>query len=372
LFDRREVEAASDQIVIGSVFQHQRGAIAAHGVERIEADLRVAFANGELPPREKAERSPPQSQTAASEEDDDAPPPFSAWRHNEPTDAEEDEREYERGIPRATRANGGRRHTTNDHVYEEEAAYAGDATYSESNGRDEDKRPDRWSDDGSIAPAVRRDWWRGFSERDKIRILAGAIIGLVVALGGLAAYLLLSGGDDGVTLAIGVRREVSDAATAARIPNDKLDVAQSFALFDGRDPTIFATTPDNPVRFDSDSGFVRASSSVSAPGVKAIIGPGLAARLAGQRVRVTIVGRSSAERGAAAMRFAYQSGVAISHWQTANLAPEYEAVGMIWRVPAMRTSQSGDYLLIEPGIPGDGTGVDIQSIKIDLLAGEES
>ena len=340
-------------------------------VERIEVDLRTAFANGDLPPRAKAERSPPQRQTEASEEDDEAPP-FAAWRRNEPADAEEDEREYERGIPRATRANGGRRHTTNDHVYEEEAAYAGDATYSESNGRDEDKRPDRWSDDGSIAPAVRRDWWRGFSERDKIRILAGAIIGLVVALGGLAAYLLLSGGDDGVTLAIGVRREVSDAATAARIPNDKLDVAQSFALFDGRDPTIFATTPDNPVRFDSDSGFVRASSSVSAPGVKAIIGPGLAARLAGQRVRVTIVGRSSAERGAAAMRFAYQSGVAISHWQTANLAPEYEAVGMIWRVPAMRTSQSGDYLLIEPGIPGDGTGVDIQSIKIDLLAGEES
>ena len=68
------------------------------------------------------------------------------------------------------------------------------------------------------------------------------------------------------------------------------------------------------------------------------------------------------------MRFAYQSGLAISHWQTANLASDYEAVGMLWRVPTMRTSPAGDFLLIEPGIPGDGTGADIQSIRIDVLA----
>jgi hypothetical protein len=34
----------------------------------------------------------------------------------------------------------------------------------------------------------------------------------------------------------------------------------------------------------------------------------------------------------------------------------------------MRTSPTGDFLLIEPGIPGDGTAVDVQSIRIDVIA----
>jgi hypothetical protein len=106
-----------------------------------------------------------------------------------------------------------------------------------------------------------------------------------------------------------VRREVSDAATASRIGSEALDVVQAYSLFDGRDPTIFATTPDNPVRYVSDGGgYARISSSASSPGVKAIIGPGLAERLAGQRVRVTLLARSSTDFGAGAMRFAYQSG----------------------------------------------------------------
>jgi hypothetical protein len=99
-----------------------------------------------------------------------------------------------------------------------------------------------------------------------------------------------------------------------------------------------------------------------------LIGPGLAARLAGQRVRVILVARSARENGAASMRFAYQSGLAISHWQTANLSSDYAPLGLLWRVPSIRTDENGDALLIEPGIPGDGTAMDIQSIRIDLLA----
>jgi hypothetical protein len=175
-------------------------------------------------------------------------------------------------------------------------------------------------------------------------------------------------GRQGVTVDIGVRREVSDAATAARIPQDNVKVAQTFAVNDGRDPTIFATTPDNPIQFDNANGFARVSSSTSAPGVKVLIGPGLAARLAGHQVRVVIDARSSLDGGAANMRFAYQSGLAISHWQTANLASDYKELGIVWRVPIMRTSPNGDYLLIEPGIPGDGTGADIRAIRIDILA----
>jgi hypothetical protein len=33
----------------------------------------------------------------------------------------------------------------------------------------------------------------------------------------------------------------------------------------------------------------------------------------------------------------------------------------------MQTDKAGDLLVIQPGIPGDGTGADIKSIKIDVL-----
>ncbi len=214
----------------------------------------------------------------------------------------------------------------------------------------------------------RAGWLARLSDREKITILAGAIGLCAVVLVGAGAFILLPRTDPGVTVDIGVRREVSDAATAVRIAQEDMDVAQSFLLFDGRDPTIFETSPDNPVRFNANDGVVRISSSTGSPGVKALIGPGLATRLAGHEVRVTIVARSSAEAGAAGMRFAYQSGVAISHWQTANLGRDYQAVGMTWRVPTLRTDRAGDLLVIQPGIPGDGTGADIKSIKIDLLS----
>ena len=58
----------------------------------------------------------------------------------------------------------------------------------------------------------------------------------------------------------------------------------------------------------------------------------------------------------------------LSHWQKANLGPDYQAVALTWRVPAMQTDRNGDLLVIQPGVPGDGTGADIKSIKIDVLA----
>ena len=206
------------------------------------------------------------------------------------------------------------------------------------------------------------------SDRDKIFMLLGAIGVCVLVLGGIGVYVLVPA-DGGVTVDIDSRQEVSDAATAVRLANQAMPVDQTFMLFDGRDPTVFETSPDNPIRFDDTSGTVRVSSSTGSAGVKALIGPGLATRLAGHDVRVTIVARSAKVAGAASMRFAYQSGVAISHWQTANLGPDYQAVALTWRVPALQTDRSGDVLLIQPGVPGDGTGANIKSIKIDLLSG---
>lgn len=166
-------------------------------------------------------------------------------------------------------------------------------------------------------------------------------------------------------------RIVSDSATASEIPDRNLEVTESLVVFDGRDPTVFEGASDNPIQFDSDAegGFARISSATSAAGARAVIGPGLAERLAGKTVRITLLARSSDEGGAATMRFAYQSGLAISHWQSADLSANYGTFGMIWRVPAVRAVGAGDYLLIEPGIPGDGTSTDIRSIKIDILAG---
>jgi hypothetical protein len=104
--------------------------------------------------------------------------------------------------------------------------------------------------------------------------------------------------------------------------------------------------------------------------VRLNIGPGIAGRLAGQPARIVIVARSSRESGALNMRFAYQSGIALSHWQSADLGNDYTSYGIVWRVPAMQTDPNGDYLLIEPGIPGDGTAADIKSVRLDLLAKE--
>lgn len=357
-------------------------------VERIEADLLVAFANGEIPEKPKPGRRrpaapppppppPPEPEEAMSEEDDASP--IADWNSDpgaigdevfdeDEAFVEEGEEEDSRGVPRAAAAPTSRSRARM--AYDEDAAYAEPAPAGAGGAA-------RWEASSMDAPARAAEsglsWmaWLGRTDHERIQVLAGAISGLFLALAVLGAYLFLArGADEGVTLDIGVRREVSDAATAARIAADDVSVEQAYTLFDGRDPTIFVSTPDNPVRFVSEGGgFARVSSTASSPGVKAHIGPGLASRLAGREVRVTIIARAAPDNGALNMRFAYQSGLAISHWQTANLDTEYEAVAMRWRLPAMQTGEAGDYLVVEPGIPGDGTAVDIQSIRIDVLSG---
>ena len=343
-------------------------------VERIEADLKVVFANGEAKPKataqprvaRRSEAATPVRTASYAANGHGQSAALAEWAREQP--------EYAPGVQRSAAATAPVPQETPTEEYDEQPlVYDDEEDETPQEPRDR-QRADRWSErtarDEPRQPLIPAGWlsWLGTGDQIKVRLLAIAIGALFVVLVGVGAYLLGARNNQGVTLAIGVRREVSDAATAARIPNDKLQVTQSFAVFDGRDPTIFSTTPDNPIRFDSTNGFARVSSSTGAPGVKVLIGPGLATRLAGQQVRIVLVARSSAENGAANMRFAYQSGLAISHWQTANLSQDYKQLGILWRVPTMRTSPTGDYLLVEPGIPGDGTGVDIQSIRIDVLA----
>ncbi len=202
-----------------------------------------------------------------------------------------------------------------------------------------------------------------------LRVLIGAVAILAIILVGGLAWLLLPRGtqtsDDRVVLQTEVPGGVSDPDTAIRLPKAAISVTSSFTLFDGKDPTVFAGDPDNPVRFDGENA--RIATSVSSGGAKAIVGAGLSSRLAGKTIRVTIDARSAIENGATSLRFAYQSGVAISHWQAANLSSDFTELGLVWRVPALRTSPIGDFIIIEPGIPGSGTGVEIRSVRIDLV-----
>jgi hypothetical protein len=363
-------------------------------VERIEADLRITFANDPPPKKTRTFLAPAKPARKVALEAvrlaTYAPnvrgqaAALAEWAREQP--------DYAPGVQRAATAyappTAPATYSPPPAVEEYEEAANDDYIDEEPIYEEEERKPiqrrtgghDRWSEPRRIAPRQAEpsrppfqisDYlgWLGTPEQIMPRLLAIAVGVLAILLVGFGAYMLGARSHSAVTVDIGVRREVSDAATATRIAQDNVTVAQSFAVFDGRDPTIFATTPDNPVRFDSASGFARVSSSTSASGVKVAIGPGLAARLAGHQVRIIIDARSSTEFGAANMRFAYQSGLAISHWQTANLAGDYKEVGMTWRVPTMRTNPNGDFLLIEPGIPGDGTGADIKAIRIDVLAG---
>jgi hypothetical protein len=397
--DREAVYAQARQAILKQLWAH-RPPLAADeidtrveayddAVDRIERDLRAVYAAEVNPAGDDdgpyAEPEPVSDVQDRAEDEIDAPP-LAEWRHGEFDDAapEDDAVDGYESTPAVLPARASSRAAAGDarSAAHRSAARDHDHASGENETYEEDSQKggrtryhSRWTDDGEIVSV--RPWWLPvLDEAAKVKVLAGAISALAVLLAVLGGYLFFSRGTSdaqAVTLDIGVRREVSDAATASRIGSEALDVVQAYSLFDGRDPTIFATTPDNPVRYVSDGGgYARISSSASSPGVKAIIGPGLAERLAGQRVRVTLLARSSTDFGAGAMRFAYQSGLAISHWQTANLTADYQPVGIIWRVPTMRTNPAGDYLVIEPGIPGDGTGVDIQSIKIDVLPAEAS
>jgi hypothetical protein len=256
--------------------------------------------------------------------------------------------------------------------------------FAEDEGADEEYRADDRAtargdysdqDEADTEPARRKSYpWTQLSHRSRVRFLIGAIAALgiiLIVIGTVIALSLFSGPDAGGGQAGPVAPQVPAGGQASA---GAATVVQSFSVFDGGDPTVFESASGNPVRLDKDGAgrYARITSSTSDAGVRVVLGPGLANRLAGQPVRVTLVSRSAHENGAANLRFAYQSGVALSHWQAVNLTPEYSASSLVWRVPKMRTDPSGDYLLIEPGIPGDGTAAEIQSIKIDLLSSEPS
>lgn len=160
----------------------------------------------------------------------------------------------------------------------------------------------------------------------------------------------------------------SATASAPSVPPSG-PVAESLILFDGSDPGMFRSTADNPVRFDGypNGGTVRISSSANSNGARLRVGPGVYERIAGRHVRILVVARAAPDDPADALRFAYQNGRRLSPWSDQKLSDDFQTLVLDWTVPAERTGSEGDSLLIEPGIPGDGTAADIRSVTIDIL-----
>ncbi len=144
---------------------------------------------------------------------------------------------------------------------------------------------------------------------------------------------------------------------------------ESIILFNGENPTVFEASPDNPVRFrgEDGAGIARVGTSSTSAGVRAAIGPGIVQRLQGRSFRLMVEIRASPDNPASSIRFAYQHGRTLSDWQSATLGADFVTIPLDFAVPADGQTRGNDYLIIEPGIPGDGTAGDIRFIRVEVM-----
>jgi hypothetical protein len=158
------------------------------------------------------------------------------------------------------------------------------------------------------------------------------------------------------------------APAPAEIPSGALAL-ETLSLFDGRDPSVFQSAPGNPIRFEGDTlgGFARIASSSNSTGSRITVGRGVFERLAGRTVRVVVVARAAATDPASSLRFSYQNGRSLSPWQDSALGADYAPLSLTWTVPKERGGPETDAIMIEPGIPGDGTAADVSSVRIEIL-----
>ncbi|MHA1560263.1 MAG: hypothetical protein ACTSWI_06285 [Alphaproteobacteria bacterium] len=139
-------------------------------------------------------------------------------------------------------------------------------------------------------------------------------------------------------------------------------------MFDGGDPSVFEAAADNPTNYLADvgGGVVRITSTINSGGARLAIGPDAANSLAGHQVRVVMEARGTPDQAAAAVRLAYQQDLIILDWRLARLIGEFAVITATWTIPG-RVAEGTDYLLIEPGVAGDGTAIDVRSIRFELL-----
>lgn len=139
-------------------------------------------------------------------------------------------------------------------------------------------------------------------------------------------------------------------------------------MFDGGDPSVFEGAADNPTNYlpDVGGGIVRITSTINSGGARLAIGRDAANNLAGHQVRLVMEARGTPDQAAAAVRLAYQQDLIILDWRLARLIGDFAIITATWTVPS-REVDGTDFLIIEPGVAGDGTAIDVRSIRFELL-----
>ncbi|MBN8998380.1 MAG: hypothetical protein J0H54_03055, partial [Rhizobiales bacterium] len=222
------------------------------------------------------------------------------------------------------------------------------------------------------------------------RSVAAAAVA-VLALGGLALWLVSGRAPTRVAPApVQQAAPAETAAAPAPAPAPEAEPAQAapatapppaatatagdlaletLVLFDGRDPSVFQSAPDNPVSFqgDADGGFARIASSTVSTGARIAVGRGVYERIAGHRIRLVLVVRAARTAPATGLRFAYQNGPVQSPWTDVPITASYAPLSFVWTAPKERGGPENDAVIIEPGLPGDGTAIDVRSVRIEIL-----
>jgi hypothetical protein len=252
---------------------------------------------------------------------------------------------------------------------------------------DDDEDAEAIDDDTQDRPPLGerlRDAIGGISGRTLAAIAAGVV--LLSGLGLGTAYFVGRDGEPPMTAAAPEQPASTAAAPAtppestppasaaapdpapAPIPSGGLAL-ETLSLFDGRDPSVFQSAPGNPIRFEGDTqgGFARIASTTNGAGSRITVGRGVFERLAGRTVRIVVVARAAVTDPASSLRFSYQNGRSLSPWQDSALGADYAPLSLTWNVPKERGGPETDAVMIEPGIPGDGTAADVSSVRIEIL-----
>ena len=171
---------------------------------------------------------------------------------------------------------------------------------------------------------------------------------------GLAAPAArVAAGDRPVVLETEVPGGVSDPTPRSASPRKRSPSPAASRSSTARIRRCSPATPTIPVRFDGE--FARIATSVASAGAKVDhrrgpVEPSRRPDGAGHDRRALGARERRLDACASPTRAASRS--ATGRRRTSR--PSSRQLGLVWRVPVLRTSPSGDYIIIEPGIPGSG------------------